>query len=129
MPDLQNLLDEIDRLDQEATKGPWIDEDNALREILYHQRNELGGYAGSASLAEVLTNDADAEFIALARNALPQLAKALQAVMEVHTLEEFGDLEGDGVMCSECMYDDGSFKIYPCPTVQAIHDSIGDDGD
>lgn len=78
---ITDLLDQIDRLDQQATPGPWIDEDNALREILYHQRNELGGYAGSASLAEVLTNDADAKFIALARDAMPKLAKALQAVL------------------------------------------------
>jgi hypothetical protein len=71
MPDLQALLDQIQRLDQEAEAGPW-----RLNEV-------MGGdylVRGDADVAEAwgLSNS---EFIALARTALPQLAKALQAVL------------------------------------------------
>ena len=79
MPDqITKLLDQIDRLDQEATKGPW-------------EIDPSEGHAWAIGNGEdglyVNGTDKDAEFIALARTALPQLAKALQAV--INTLDDY----------------------------------------
>jgi len=82
MPDLQALLDEIDRLDQEATKGPWwgvMDDLTDVVQIFHDQEQKLHvADIGDKTLERVWQ---DAEFIALARTALPQLAKALRAVL------------------------------------------------
>lgn len=80
MPDLQNLLDQIDRLDKDVTPGPWaVDKDNprGIHDPLVVYPEDDGGV-----IAYVQPDHDDAEFIALARTALPQLAKALRAVLE-----------------------------------------------
>ena len=92
MPDLQALLDQIHRLDQQATPGPWHvapeeeDEDGSkFPWAIFGPKNDLWGPQGwddKHYIPEIpeMTMD-DAEFIALARTALPQLAKVLQAVL------------------------------------------------
>lgn len=98
MPDLQALLEEIDRLDQQATKGPWHvapEEDDGGSKFpwaIFGPKNDLWGPQGwdhEHYIQEIpeLTIP-DAEFIALARTTLPQLAKAVRAVMELLDNEE-----------------------------------------
>lgn len=82
---LTDLLDQIDRLDQEATKGPWEKlgstvESNGTYEDVITTEVDCSSYCYGGRGGGVL-KDKDAEFIALARTALPQLAKALQTVL------------------------------------------------
>src|SRR5699024_2904387 len=81
---LTDLLDQIDRLDQQATKGPWIiDSIESGEHALFVDEDNPGyGHLGAASstvASFLLANNAD--FIAHARESLPQLAKALRAVL------------------------------------------------
>ena|SRR5699024_1790863 len=88
---LTDLLDQIERLDKEATKGPW-DHTVEWAEIGSGSDSVIHGY-GYAHCdgcdeeiegvdARVALSPDDAEFIALARTALPQLAKALRGVLD-----------------------------------------------
>ena len=83
MPDqITRLLDEIERLDQQATKGPW----SATPKTYGIARvKNLEGLTIATNTSESIT-----EFIALARTALPQLAKAVRAVLDCVT-----DMEQD----------------------------------
>lgn len=127
MPDLQNLLDQIDRLDQEATKGPWT----ATGDVYGGKVYEPSGYplpgCTSCGENEATYQGQDAEFIALARTALPQLAKALRAVIDTHQKTEhqrrYGFPRADKWE-HYCIEDDQS---WPCATVQAITDALGAD--
>ena len=83
---LTDLLDQIDRLDQQATPGPWTTGENDETGLKYFGT----GYCDcctppipSAGIILGETGRAEAEFIALARDALPQLAEALRAVLDV----------------------------------------------
>ena len=83
---LTDLLDQIDRLDQEATKGPWEKlgstvESNGTYEDVITTEVDCSSYCYGGRGGGVL-KDKDAEFIALARTALPQLAKALRGVLD-----------------------------------------------
>ena len=76
----------------------------------------------------------DAEFIAHARTDVPALVAALRAVLEVH--QDGGESQGyldDGHYgdiphcCTECG-SLGEYGVpYPCPTVTAIRQHLGDD--
>ena len=119
MTDLNHLLDQIDRLDKEATQAPWTSIGNDFGGKVY----EPSGYPlpGCTSCGE---NEAtyerkDAEFIALARTALPQLAQALKSVLHLHRPERDQTGTRDNDLCNACM----TFR-YPCPTVQAIINAI-----
>lgn len=75
---LTDLLDQIDRLDQEATPGPWQSDGDALLGDTYKDHNAtLAPFLGD------IMRSNDAEFIALARTALPALAQAVQGVLDV----------------------------------------------
>ena len=83
---LTDLLDQIDRLDNEATKGPWEKlgstvESNGTYEDVITTEVDCSSYCYGGRGGGVL-KDKDAEFIALARTALPQLAKALRGVLD-----------------------------------------------
>ena len=84
---LTDLLDEIARLDQQATTGPWeydgstIDSKATFDEVVTTEVNcSMYCYGGTGKGVQ---DDNDAEFIALARTALPQLARALEAVLDM----------------------------------------------
>ena len=84
----------------------------------------LYGYGYDASGIEV-KSPADAEFIAHARTDVPALVAALRAVLNLHFKAQpipaaFGTQEG-GDYCVTCAED------WPCPTVAAIHQHLGDD--
>lgn len=75
---LTELLEEIDRLDRDASPSPWQNDGYDVLGAPYKLREMLL----APHVASADQNECDAEFIALARTALPQLAKALQAVMD-----------------------------------------------
>lgn len=80
---ITDLLDQIDRLDQEATKGPWTtDETEEEVGVIWGGPRLDHGYIKQLMITDVVEGDGNAEFIALARTALPQLAIALRAVMD-----------------------------------------------
>jgi len=85
MPDqLTHLLDQIDRLDQEATKAPWTSDGDALLGATYKDHNAtLAPFLGD------IMRSSDAEFIALARTALPTLGAVIRRLREcAQTLTE-----------------------------------------
>ena len=138
MTDLQNLLDQIDRLDQEATKGPWESLGPNIESADYTQDDVVSTDVDCSTycyggIGRGIQNAKDAEFIALARTFTPAAAKALRAVMELHMPFDWSFSAGDQVYtitsCKECarLGADEEDAIYPCPTVQAITDALGDD--
>src|SRR5699024_7543695 len=125
---LTDLLDQIDRLDQQATKGPWIiDSIESGEHALFVDEDNPGyGHLGAASstvASFLLANNAD--FIAHARESLPQLAKALRAVMEVHApVDDYIHLRSKICSHRHCVDDAFDQMEYPCPTVKAITDAL-----
>src|SRR5699024_520660 len=81
MPDqLTHLLDQIDQLDQQATKGPWHPEYSVNTQSGWLDGRVYSEHDGESVTAEV--GDNDAELIAVARTALPALAQAVRAVLD-----------------------------------------------
>ena len=74
MPDqITRLLDQIDRLDQEATKGPW----SATPKTYGIARvKNLEGLTIATNTSESIT-----EFIALARTFAPSASRALRTIL------------------------------------------------
>lgn len=66
----------------------------------------------------------DAQFIAQAHQDVPALVAALQAVLGLHQptagCGEPGACETCCAVCETCRYD------YPCPTVRAVEDALGE---
>ena len=79
-------------------------------------------------LAQVRTNDADAEFIAASRTDVPRLVAALEAVLDAHepvnALLNPGPHERVVKVCTGCGTDDGNWQRWPCPTVRAITSAL-----
>ena len=88
---ITRLLDQVDRLDQQATQGPWdyenLDttdpEDPSGRFVIYSHAEtdyphleEVIGYEDKPG-----THYENAVLIALSRTALPQLAKAVKTIL------------------------------------------------
>lgn len=113
MPDLQNLLDQIQRLDQQATPGPW----EAVGRPYNACVNPVGKIRNLARLGDPLDSEAwgNAEFIALARTALPAMSKALQAVLKIEPARSGSGEFADG-------YDAALERVRH--TVQAITDAM-----
>ena len=137
-----NRLDEIEARANAATEGPWEWEGEAKAEwelgansLVPSRRPDdpvLYGYGYDASGIEVKT-PADAEFIAHARTDVPWLLeqverrdKALEAVLDLHKEDGHGWGPGES-FCTECQQGYGLLVPYPCPTVAAIRQHLGDD--
>ena len=130
-----NRLDEIEARAHAATEGPWEWEGEAKAEweigansLVPSRRPDdpvLYGYGYDASGIEVKT-PADAEFIAHARTDVPDMAAALRAVLKLHKEDGHGWGPGES-FCTECQQGYGLLVPYPCPTVTAIRQHIGDD--
>lgn len=126
---LTDLLAEVRRLDGEATEGPWEAETWEVRPspLARARSASIGGtspspsYNGTVDVIDCdgvygVTSGYDAAFIALARTALPALAAAVEAVMEMHRPDQPGDIE---VFCVECKVST------PCPTIRALNEAMG----
>ena len=130
-----NRLDKIEARANAATEGPWEWEGEAKAEweigansLVPSRRPDdpvLYGYGYDASGIEVKT-PADAEFIAHARTDVPDMAAALRAVLKLHKEDGHGWGPGES-FCTECQQGYGLLVPYPCPTVAAIRQHLGDD--
>ena len=141
-----NRLDKIEARTNAATEGPWApwrDQDGAphMNGLLMVGNAAAVIPEGESWVEGVDVNPIahtytpeDREFIAHARTDVPDMAAALRAVLEVH--QDGGESQGyldDGSYgdiphcCTEC----GSLGEYgvpwPCATVTAIRQHIGDD--
>lgn len=136
---ITQLLGQIDRLDQEATKAPWITYGGSDSE--YGEYTNIcntfhnGNTPDLDIVAHVYDDKSSAELIALARTFAPAAAKALRAVMEIHKPfhadHYYNGMDGESLhrfvlRCDGCE-ESGGIEDYPCPTVQAITDTLGDD--
>ena len=72
------------------------------------------------------TTTTDTEFIAHARTDVPDMSAALRAVLKLHKEDVHGWGPGES-FCTECQQGYGLLVPYPCPTVAAIRQHIGDD--
>lgn len=88
---ITDLLDQIDMLDGELLPD-WKYNDRTGAVIANAYRKQ--GDKWSCLVAKGIPADRDGEFIALARTALPKLAKALHAVMDLEDESLDGDLQG-----------------------------------
>ena len=137
MTDLQNLLDQIDRLELEIYPGPWVANDRGIGYEITTQQQideaaEVNGWPMpiNSGIKDTFPRS-DAEFIALARTALPQLAKAVRAVWEIHKPLNVGGIDGDHIICEVCVtingYGGWDQRDHPCETYKAITDAMGAD--
>ena len=84
---ISTLLDQIVRLDQEATKAPWITYGGSDSEYgeytnicnIFHN----GDTPDIDLVAHVYDDKSSAEFIALSREVMPALAQAVRGVLDV----------------------------------------------
>lgn len=123
MTDIHALLARVAELDSAATDGPWeVDpefvSDNGLR--YRSPRVYVEGWSGypvndACEIILPATNE-DATLSAEYRTAAPAMARALQAVLEVHERKQFED-EPSESYCDNCQRTAG---IWPCSTVRAI---------
>ena len=124
-------LDEIEARANAATEGPWEADGSA------HVLTADNTPTFVARCADPGGSDAgvpDAEFIAHARTDVPALVAALRAVLEIH--QDGGESQGytdTGTYdfmphcCTECG-SLGEYGVpYPCPTVTAIRQHLGED--
>ena len=125
-----NRLDKIEARTNAATEGPWEWDgesnepwpagDNSLRSVS-GAKDDLVLYAwGYDAYGIEAARDADAEFIAHARTDVPDMAAALRAVLKLHKHHA----GRGGEHCGRCFPDEWG---WPCATVAAIHQHIGDD--
>ena len=121
-------LDESQRLADQATEGPWV----------FHTMSEAptitGDYADSILIAEAAPYwepvyglpDADGKFIVGSRTRFPQAVAALREVAKLH--RRATGIHEPVDFCAEC----SSFHrtvLWPCPTLRAIADALGLEGD
>ena len=133
-----NRLDEIEARTTAATEGPWEWEGEAKAEwelgansLVPSRRPDdpvLYGYGYDASGIEV-ENPADAEFIAHARTDVPALVAALRAVLELHAPTPSDIYPNDVCHHPHCTdpTDQMEQSHWPCPTVTAIRQHLGED--
>lgn len=122
-------LNEIEARANAATEGPWR----------YVSIFEVGGFVENSRGRElfdwaqddagtICAPDGDAEFIAHARADVPALVAALRAVLALHT-----PVDRERVTtCCTCEQwiestDPEACIEWPCPTVETIHQHLGDD--
>ena len=114
-----NRLNEIEARANAATEGPWA---------------ASSGYVESGTATIVECSDplpfdqVNAEFIAHARTDVPEMAAALRAVLAIHTPVD----RGRATACCTCEQwiestDPEACIEWPCTTVEAIRQHIGDD--
>jgi len=75
-------LDELERLSNEATPGPWEGNGRGAYVAMMHiTDNRIKKYV-SAPQAEMCISDSDIDFIVQSRNALPELISAIRKMRE-----------------------------------------------
>ena len=129
--DVRAWLDHTQKLDGAATPGPWVwsEPDPEWTGDYYgvwERDEDMPPVAATHAPGEY--GKADAEWIAHARTALPQAVAALRAVLDLHqprnrvTQSAPGHLVDTPGPCTACDWD------WPCPTVAAITEALGEGG-
>ena len=127
--ELTDWLDTTQRLDGAATPGPWETVEDAGRRghitAPVYDPEEGAFVTHCEECMGYVLNAANAEWISHARTALPAAVAALRAVLDLHAPDrEWGHI------CGHCTDFDtyGSEWIdYPCPTVKAITEALGEE--
>jgi hypothetical protein len=118
-------LEELRRLEGAATVGPWTPQDYdhnpGDQGVPIIGGGEIGSQPGhltayTMTLFNEAQSVADAAFIAAARNQLPRILDALDAVLALHAPVQPTSTMRPWVTCAGCT-NGGS---YPCTTVAAI---------
>ena len=123
-----NRLNEIEARANAATPGPWEAGCNDRHVLYVTTENEefCAEYGPELYDSQGFFSDADTEFIAHARTDVPDMAAALRAVLKLHKEDGHGWGPGES-FCTECQQGYGLLVPYPCPTVAAIRQHLGDD--
>lgn len=131
-------LDDSQRLADQATDGPW--EVYGFNVLAYLGAGDCSGCSGTLSpahlpecgLYEVAgAGKLDAEFIAGARTRFPQAVAALREIAKLHQ-PNWPSRSDDGTPCKECNRSDCTGlnpTWWPCPTLRAIINALGLEGD
>ena len=125
-----NRLDEIEARANAATEGPWeegercvftLDGASVVSDDVIHYVHGMAG--------EGVCHGEDAEFIAHARTDVPALVAALRAVLKVHARLTHPFYAQDVCAHPSCTDQDDHMDQapYPCPTVAAIRQHLGED--
>ena len=135
--DVRAWLDHTQKLDQAATPGPWVwsEPDPEWTGDYYgvwERDEDMPPVAATHAPGEY--GKADAEWIAHARTALPAAVDVLRAILDLHAFDA-GDVACGNprhtsldVGCPECYYPcQGCAEPYPCPTVTAINEALGEE--
>ena len=127
-------LDAIKARAEAATDGPW----RVISDYIPGVIEVEGPTASNDYVAELSADKADLEFIAHARQDIPALAAAVEAVLELHKpiTDDGNSLRnwlgmGNGKprdYCNECEVDGYTAVPYPCPTVAAIQSALREVG-
>lgn len=134
---MSSELDAIKARAEAATDGPWvqgrfIDSHHTSRKSDEWKSNadeqerlsvRVGDPMGE-HVARITDGDhSDAVFIAHARQDIPALLAAVEAVLELHQRNMYDE-------CIECLstdeYGEATNVDYPCPTVTAIQSALGE---
>jgi hypothetical protein len=114
--------EELRRLETGATEGQWY------AEAMGNHRSDVLATHEDGALVICEHAGIDAEFIAAARNRLPGILAALDAVLALHKPVDalmYGAKNAHKVqVCTGCGQDDGNWNRWPCPTVAAITDTM-----
>jgi biotin carboxylase len=105
-------LDAIDTRTAMATGGPWASEARFVGVAIE---------SGSKTVAVVTNLDADAHFMAHARDDVPVMATALRAILNLH--EPVRSRRWAADICAGCSTDIASFA-WPCATVRIIETEL-----
>ena len=127
-------LDEIEARANAASPGPWFDEERNLDEPWDLTTVYYGFHNGETPDRDLVAEAAydNAEFIAHARQDVPALVAALRAVLELHpragvvSVDPERGLVEDEAVCAECIVNYEPAP-WPCPTVAAIRQHLGED--
>lgn len=125
----REYLDAVQTRADEATEGPW--EVDAVEPTVFTADFDMfGGTIADINYDQLTGGHApkeDAEFIAAARSDVPHLVAALRAVLGLHQPREVVKgastawMLGASEECNHC------HREWPCPTVRAIEDALGDE--
>ena len=129
---MSSQLDAIKERAEAATDGPW----RVISDYIPGVIEVEGPTASNDYVAELSADKADLEFIAHARQDIPALLAAVEAVLELHKpiTDDGNSLRnwlgmGNGKprdYCNECEVDGYTAVPYPCPTVTAIQSALGE---
>ena len=132
MTDIQAWLDQGKTLAEQATEGPWYPWDRGVGWLIALSDADGGEPRLPEGFRTDLGRGEDATFIADARTRLPQALGALQAILNRHrnggpsqgyTKGGYDEIEN---ACTECGAIGEYGVAWPCPTVRAIQNAIGE---